>query len=64
MQVCSDSHDEIVYTSRFCPCCDMLNQLDILRTEHDDLSVRCHIAEYRLEELTAACQQSAPELLL
>jgi len=33
MNLCSDNHDEICYEGRYCPLCDMRDELDESITE-------------------------------
>jgi hypothetical protein len=37
MNMCSDDHEEIVYNSRTCPLCDVLNEKKDLFSRIEDL---------------------------
>ncbi len=41
MNLCSDGHDEVCYSERYCPCCIIIRDLDIaeatVRSQRSDI---------------------------
>lgn len=46
MNLCSDGHNEICYDSRYCPCCQVLEELKSVREDY----------EARLTQLDEHCE--------
>lgn len=49
MDICSDDHDEICFTGRHCPCCEMLETIDGLNEELESLQTEVKTLEKEIE---------------
>ena len=52
MKICSEGHPEICFDdAKFCPCCDLNDQLDTANNDLDTLRDDYAVAEDRIKEL-------------
>lgn len=55
MNLCSDGHDEVCYSERYCPCCIIIRDLDIAEDTVKELREEVKILEYQVKELELRC---------
>ena len=51
LRICSEGYDEIVFESKFCPCCNLNDQLDDLNDDLDKLRDDIEDNEAKIDEL-------------
>lgn len=37
MQICNEGHEEVCYESKFCPCCELFEEMGDLKEENEIL---------------------------
>lgn len=55
MNLCSDGHDEVCYSERYCPCCIIIRDLDIAEATVKELREEVKIFTYQVKELELRC---------
>jgi hypothetical protein len=64
MEICNESHPEIVYTSFCCPLCESLEKYDELSSELEETQYNYETTLDTYAELRQKVNKVNPELLL
>lgn len=63
MEVCSNGHDEIVYDSRNCPLCEMIEEKDEAEKLVEGLENKVADLEAEIEEIREPLRAAVREVL-
>ena len=64
MEICSSNHDEIVYDSRYCPLCELLEEKEELNSEIRNLEHELNTATSQKYTYYEILKEHLPEYLI